>query len=118
MKKEFICIVCPNGCHISVDDDNHISGYTCLRGLKYVEQELKDPRRFLTSTFKVNNGLSRVCPCRSSTNVSKDKMFDIIKEIDKVQVNAPITMHQVIIKNVLNLGVDIIATKEIDKDGK
>lgn len=118
MKKEFICIVCPNGCHISVDENNKISGYTCLRGLKYVEQELKDSRRFLTSTFKVNNGTSRVCPCKSSINVPKDKMLDIIKEIDKVQLDAPIKMHQIIIKNVLNLGVDIIATKEINKYGE
>ena len=41
MKKEFICIVCPKGCHISVDGDN-ITGYTCPRGLNYVKQELID----------------------------------------------------------------------------
>ena len=46
----------------------------------------------------------------------KDKMMEIIKEIDKLDVEAPISLHQVVIKNVLNLGIDIIATKEIEKD--
>ena len=51
MKKEYICIVCPKGCHIVVDGEN-ISGYTCLRGLNYVKQESIDPRRTLTTTVK------------------------------------------------------------------
>lgn len=116
MSKEFICIVCPNGCHIKVDDSGNITGYTCIRGLNYVKQELVNPRRGLTSTFKVSKGKNLVCPCRSSDNVPKDKMMEIIKEIDKLDVEAPISSHQVVIKNVLNLGIDIIATKEIEKD--
>lgn len=116
MEKEFVCIVCPNGCRIKVDDSGKISGYTCIRGLNYVKQELVDPRRGLTSTFKVVHGRNLVCPCRSNVSVPKDKMIDIIKEIDKLNVEAPIQIHQVVIKNVLNLGVDIIATKEIEKD--
>lgn len=116
MAKDFICIVCPKGCHIHVDDEGNISGYTCNRGLNYVKQELVDPRRCLTSSFKVNNGKLLVCPCKSSENVPKDKMFEIVKEISKVTVDAPISMHQVIIENVLGLGIDIIATKEIEKN--
>lgn len=117
MAKEFICIVCPRGCHISVDDNNNITGYTCVRGLNYVKQELVDPRRCLTSTFKVNDGEILVCPCKSSINVPKDKAKDIVKELDKISVDAPIKMHQVIIENVLGLGVDIIATKDVKRHG-
>lgn len=112
MKKEYICIVCPKGCHIVVDGDN-ISGYTCLRGLNYVKQESIDPRRTLTTTVKVNDKNIRVCPVKSSDTLPKDKLFASIEEINKISVDLPIKLHQVVIKNILNTGVDIITTKEI-----
>lgn len=112
MKKEYICIVCPKGCHIVVDGDN-ISGYTCLRGLNYVKQESIDPRRILTTTVKVNDKNIRVCPVKSSDTLPKDKLFASMEEINKISVDLPIKLHQVVIKNILNTGVDIITTKEI-----
>ena len=112
MKKEYICIVCPKGCHIVVDGEN-ISGYTCLRGLNYVKQESIDPRRILTTTVKVNDKNIRVCPVKSSDTWPKDKLFASMEEINKISVNLPIKLHQVVIKNILNTGVDIITTKEI-----
>ena len=112
MKKEYICIVCPKGCHIVVDGEN-ISGYTCLRGLNYVKQESIDPRRILTTTVKVNDKNIRVCPVKSSDTLPKDKLFASMEEINKISVNLPIKLHQVVIKNILNSGVDIITTKEI-----
>ena len=112
MKKEYICIVCPKGCHIVVDGEN-ISGYTCLRGLNYVKQESIDPRRTLTTTVKVNDENIRVCPVKSSDTLPKDKLFVSMEEINKISVNLPIKLHQVVIKNILNTGVDIITTKEI-----
>lgn len=112
MKKEYICIVCPKGCHIVVDGEN-ISGYTCLRGLNYVKQESIDPRRTLTTTVKVNDKNIRVCPVKSSDTLPKDKLFASMEEINKISVDLPIKLHQVVIKNILNTGVDIITTKEI-----
>ena len=112
MKKEYICIVCPKGCHIVVDGDK-ISGYTCLRGLNYVKQESIDPRRILTTTVKVNDKNIRVCPVKSSDTLPKDKLFASMEEINKISVDLPIKLHQVVIKNILNTGVDIITTKEI-----
>lgn len=112
MKTEYICIVCPKGCHIVVDGDN-ISGYTCLRGLNYVKQESIDPRRILTTTVKVNDKNIRVCPVKSSDTLPKDKLFASMDEINKISVDLPIKLHQIVIKNILNTGVDIITTKEI-----
>lgn len=110
--KEFICIVCPRGCHISVDDAGNISGYTCPRGLNYVKQELVDPKRTITSTVKVSNRENTFCPVKTSDNIKKGNIFKIMEEIKKVRVEAPIKMHQVIIKDIEE-GVDIISTKEI-----
>ena len=114
MVKDFICIVCTRGCHIHVDVEN-ITGYTCQRGLAYVKQELVDPKRTITSTIKVTDGNLKVVPVKTSKEISKDLIFKVMEEINKTVVKAPVKMNQVLIENVLNTGVDIIATKEIAK---
>lgn len=112
MSKEFICIICPKGCHIKVDGDN-ITGYTCLRGLNYVKQESVNPVRTLTSTVLVDGEKDLVCPVKTSGEIPKKEIFNVMNEINKIKVKKPIKMNQVLIENVLNLGVDIISTKEI-----
>ncbi len=112
MSKEFICIICPKGCHIKVDGEN-ITGYTCLRGLNYVKQESVNPVRTLTSTVLVDGELDLVCPVKTSGEIPKKEIFNVMNEINKIKVKKPIKMNQVLIENVLNLGVNIISTKEI-----
>lgn len=112
MEKDFICIVCPKGCRINIKDDI-ISGNSCPRGKNYVIQELTDPKRMITSSFKVKNSNFLVCPCKTTSAISKNLMFDIMNEINKLEISSPIRCGQIVIKNVLNTGVDIIATKEI-----
>lgn len=114
MAKTYTCIVCPKGCHITVNDDGSITGYTCLRGLNYVKQESVDPRRTITSSIVISNRLNEVVSVKTSNTIPKAKMFEVMEEIQKKRVEAPIKMNQVLIENVLNLGVDVIATKEID----
>lgn len=114
MDREFTCIVCPKGCHITAHEDGSITGYTCLRGLNYVKQELVDPRRTLTSTVKVDGGTLRVCPVKSQDTLPKDRVFDVVAEIDKMSIKAPVHIGDIVIENVLGLGVNIIATKNIE----
>ncbi len=113
MNKIFTCIVCPKGCQIHVDGDL-ISGNSCPRGKNYVLQEIKNPTRIVTSSFKVKNSSSLVCPCKTSGPINKELIFDLMKEINKVEIEVPIKIGQIIIENVLNTGIDVISTKEID----
>lgn len=113
MNGEYICIVCPKGCHIKVEGDN-ITGYSCPRGLAYVKQESINPLRNITSTVLVTNREFTLLPVRTSDAIPKNMIFPLMEEIKKVRVSAPIKMHDIIIKNVLNLGVDVIATKEVE----
>ena len=110
MSEKITCIVCPNGCEIEIDGEN-ISGYSCKRGFEYAKEELFHPKRMVTSTIKIS-GTNDVCPVKTSVSIPKEKMFEVMKEINKVVLKKPIEYHQIIIKNVLNLGADIIATKE------
>jgi len=110
--KELTCIICPKGCHITVHDDGTITGNTCNRGYEYAKQEASHPMRTVTSTIKVNDDNVCVCPVKTETAIPKEKMFEVMEEINKVSVNLPIKMHQIIIKDVCGTGVNVIATKE------
>lgn len=110
MSKKITCIVCPNGCEIEIEGDK-ISGYTCKRGLEYAKEEMIAPKRTITSTVKIKNS-NEVCPIKTSKPIPKEKIFDVLTEINKVEIVKPIKMHELVVENVLNLGVNIIATKE------
>lgn len=115
MKKELVCIVCPRGCHLTIDENNNVTGNSCQRGVTYAINEITNPLRMLTSTVFIKSELIKRLPVITSKEISKNLIFDVMKEINKVRVEAPIKMHQVIIKNVLGTGADIIATREVLK---
>ena len=114
MKKSLICVSCPLGCPIEVEIENGevtaVTGNTCKRGDAYARAEITNPVRSLTSSVKVENGMYAVVPVKSSAPVPKDKMFDCMKEINAVTVKAPVKIGDVVIENILGLGVDIVAT--------
>ncbi len=119
-KEEMICIVCPIGCHLEIemdDDDNilEITGNQCPRGDTYARKELTNPTRMLTSTVKIIGAMYERIPVITSQDIPKGKMFDVMKEIAKVTVEAPVVNKQVIIENVCELGVDIIASRSMAK---
>ena len=113
--KEFICIVCPKGCRLKVDDDGTVTGNTCIRGEKYGKQEAIDPKRTLTSTVKINSKLVRRLPVITSGDVPKNKVQEIVRYLDNIEVSAPIKVKDVIVSNVMDLGVDIISTRTIEE---
>ncbi len=118
MIKEFICVLCPNGCELSVelDDNNNISkleGATCQRGGEYVQQEIFAPQRNIATSVKVVGGNMPLVSVRLSEAIPKEKIFDVMDEIKKIKLEAPVSLGQVIIKNVLGLERDVIATKQV-----
>ena len=119
-KKDMICIVCPIGCHISVIEDEdveggyRVDGANCKRGKMYGVKELTRPTRLLTTTVRVEGGSLTRIPVRTETEIPKDKIFDCMKVINEIKLIAPVKMGQVIIENILDLDVNIIASRSID----
>lgn len=111
--KELICIICPRGCHLTVDDQLNVSGNTCPRGAVYAKQELTHPTRTLTSTVRVVSELEAMLPVKSNKPLPKEKIFEAMEVINKTCVKAPIKLGDVVIKNIFGLDVDIVATKNI-----
>lgn len=117
MKKEIICTVCPRGCHIMVEGEGeHIismEGYGCKRGVTYATAEFTHPVRILTTLVMIDGVKGELLPVRSANPVPKDKLFDCMEVIRKTKVSLPVKMHDVIISNICDTGVDIVATKAV-----
>jgi len=117
-KTEFVCIVCPMGCQLTAQkagDDYAISGNSCPRGEKYGKQEMVYPIRHISSTIKVENGFLKLCPVKTETEIPKDMIFPVMKVINEIKVQAPIKSGQLIVENILETGVNIIASRDIDR---
>jgi CxxC motif-containing protein len=113
--KEFICIVCPRGCRITVDDSFNISGNQCKRGEVYVRNEMTNPTRILTSTVKTVFEEMPRASVKTSAPIPKGLLMEAMKEINKVIIDKEMNIGDIVIENILNTNVNIVLTKEIKR---
>lgn len=112
--ENIICTLCPKGCHLSVDLENKtVSGNGCIRGKFYGISELTAPLRTLTSTVKIDGAICRRCPVKSSTDVPREKVVEIMRLLDSVQLTAPVALGDVVLENVLDTGANIVITRSM-----
>jgi hypothetical protein len=115
MIKNFVCIQCPKGCSLEVNTETgEVKGNTCPRGKTYGIAEATHPIRTITSTVKVEGGRSPRCSVKTANSVPKEKMFEVMDEIDAVVAKAPVHIGDVIIHDVCKTGVDVVATKDVE----
>ena len=117
IKTELTCIVCPMGCHLNVEqseDGFKVEGNTCKRGEKYAVQELTNPTRVITTTVKLENSYLQLLPVKTEDPIPKGMIFDIMEALDKIIVNAPVKVGDVIVENILDTGVNVISAKTMD----
>lgn len=119
-KRDLVCVACPLGCGITVtlDDSGNVlevTGNTCKRGDAYARTEVTSPTRMLTTTVRVEGSEhSYVVPVKSSEPIPKGMMMACMEVINKASVKAPVKIGDVIIENILETGVNIIATNDAD----
>jgi len=117
MSKSITCISCPLGCHIRIDkegDEEIFKGNECKKGEEYAIQEINNPMRILTTTVKIDNGKVKLLPVRSKKEMPKDMIIRGIIELSKINAEAPIKCGDLVYKNILETGVDIIASRNIE----
>ena len=116
-KRELICIGCPLGCPITVTLEHNeitsVTGHTCPRGDAYARKEITNPTRIVTSTIPVRNGISPMVSCKTASDIPKDKIFAIMEELKNLSVMAPVAIGDILLPNVADTGVNIVATKSI-----
>lgn len=121
-KREITCIVCPNGCRLSVFFEGEkvlgIEGHLCKKGEKYAKEEITNPMRNLTSTVLVENGELPLVSVRSNRSLPRDLIRKAIEVLKGESVQAPVEYHQVLYRDILKTGADIIATVEINRRGR
>ncbi|CEP90381.1 molybdopterin oxidoreductase [[Clostridium] sordellii] len=115
--RNITCTVCPMGCYLvvsKVDGEYKVEGNTCKRGAKYGVEEVTNPRRVITTTVKLNGSYLNLLPVKTNDSIPKELMFDIMRLLDNVVVNAPVNVGDIIIKDVLGTGVDVVSAKSMD----
>lgn len=114
---EITCINCPVGCRLSVTLENgqvtSVTGNTCKRGEAFAISEMTAPKRTICSVVKTAFPETPVLPVRVSADIPKERIFDVMAQLRTVTVTERIGRGDVVIPNVLGLGVDIIATSNI-----
>lgn len=119
MKKEFTCIVCPNGCTISAEYDIiseiHTEGALCKRGEAYVRQELTDPRRTIASSVLVAGGVSDLVSVRLTAPIPLGSIREAMEQIRACRVQAPVRTGDVLISHILGTDSDVIATRTVER---
>lgn len=117
--KKLICITCPMGCEMSIEEEDgvllSVEGNRCKRGEMFAKQECKSPMRMLTSGVHIDHARLSKVPVISSKELPLGKIEEVMEIIRKTKVDAPVKLHDVIIEDVLNLGVDIVASRSVDR---
>ena len=115
MTKFLTCIGCPMGCQLTAELQNgavtSVSGNTCKRGEDYARKECVAPMRTVTGTVRLADG--RILPVRTAADVPKEKVFDVAAAWGAVHPAAPLAIGDVVIANVCDTGVDVVATKNV-----
>ena len=110
------CIVCPAGCMIEVTEKDgeviNVTGNNCERGDAYARSEAIAPVRTVTTSGKVTGSDRSVVAVKTAEAIPKGKIFDCIDEASKITAKAPVSIGDVMIANVAQTGIDLVATAD------
>ena len=114
---ELICITCPRGCHLTVDEENGyaVTGNACPRGAVYGYNEITNPTRVVTSTVRTNSTEQPRCPVKTNGAIPKGKMFDAMRLLDELELKVPIKVGDVVVPDLFGTGIDFVACKGIER---
>ena len=113
-KRSMICITCPRGCHLEVDEETlEVRGNACEKGEQYGRSEVSNPVRVLTSTVRINGAFGTRLPVKTSKAIPKPLLFVAMREVNRVVATSPVHIGDVLVPNLLGTGADLVATKDM-----
>ena len=114
-KRHFVCVICPIGCEIDVVHDGgkiiSMEGNKCKKSDEFVRQELIEPMRVLTTTVRIQGARWPVIPVRTDRSVPKRLFPRIMRQLRGVDLQAPVNMLDVLVRDIDGTGASIIATR-------
>ena len=111
-ERNLTCIGCPLGCALKVTIDGE--NVTCKRGADYGAKEVTHPMRIVTSTVCVKNGTIPMVSVKTAQDIPKEKIMDVMDCINRITVEAPVHIGDVLLSDAAATGVDIVATKNVE----
>ena len=117
-EKEYICIVCPRSCAVRVSEAEdepgglRFRGHECGRGAKYARTEHYNPKRLLSTTVRVIGGVLSRLPVVSDAEIEKPMLGRCFGYLHGLTVQAPIRGGDVIVSDIMDSGVNIIAAQD------
>ena len=115
--RELTCIGCPMGCQITVELENglvsKVSGNSCKIGDNYARKEVVAPMRIVTSTVAVEGSDHLRLSVKTAGDVPKSSIFQVMAEINRAKAKLPVKIGDVILENVAQTGVSVVATKNM-----
>jgi CxxC motif-containing protein len=119
-KRHFTCVICPIGCEIDAEVENgnlvSMEGNKCKKSEEFVQQELKEPMRVLTTTVRIKGAKWAMLPVRTDIPIPKRLFFDVVDELANVDLQAPVNLADVIVSNVRGTGANIVATRNMERE--
>ena len=119
MESKLICTVCPVGCRMTVLHDGksigEIEGNLCPRGMEYAGEEVFRPTRVVTTTARILGAAIPLVPVRTDRPVPKDRTFEVVRTVLEVEVKAPVAAGEILMKKLLGLDINLIATRSLDR---
>jgi CxxC motif-containing protein len=119
MLHQSVCYNCSEKCVLNIDkQDNEIviSGNKCHKGIDYGKESLNNSKGVLTTLVRVKGAKEvRVVPVKSTAPIDKSLWLECSKALSRVYVGVPIKIGDIVCKNILNTGVDIVCTRNTEK---
>ncbi len=122
---QFNCTTCPSECLLTVEVERDangavvevrsVTGNNCPRGDKFAHQELTCPTRVLTTTVAVSGGDETLLPVRTAEAIPLALHAQAMNLIRGLVVNAPICMGDIVLENLLDTNINLIASMDIDR---
>lgn len=117
------CIICPMGCTMEVTTRGEglnrrvisVTDNGCRRGPEYVEKELLNPTRTLTTTISVQNGDLSVVPVKTAGEVPKNMLLQCMEVIRRARVKAPVKTGEILLQDILGTGVNVVSCARVNK---
>ena len=110
---EMICIVCPKGCGLMVDEnDNYkVSGHSCERGVEYGRDESMNPVRTVTSTVSITGAIYKRCPVKTAMPIPKKLIMDAMMLLDGACLTGPVQEGTVVVGDICGTGIPWVTTR-------
>ncbi|MBN1759750.1 MAG: DUF1667 domain-containing protein [Chitinispirillaceae bacterium] len=113
---ELICIVCPNGCHLTVNQTPAgiaVTGNKCNRGEQYGRDELIDPRRTVTAVVRTTDFKHPCVPVKSDRPIAKPLINEVLRKIYSLHIDLPVKRGDICIDNCCNSGAAICYSRSL-----